>query len=299
MVGLALENSPERFVRVKDILVDGPAYRAGLRIGDVIDRVDGVFVAGSDAARAAERVRGPMGSTVTLQVLGKGDLKVIRSLGSRDGLGAWRRQRILALRARIAQIESQIAAAKPSPPAAILPLEPDIAEFRKRWRVRYARLKTQLAEVAAANRDRADIVGLVQALATEDHRGVIAHGDLRGVDDDAVTLRRFVANPAWMAMPPELWALREGSRILLSWDLAQASDFTEAYRMADSVGEYSTSQAEGEGGERFEDLAGRLKASYDVARLQVGRIQKLVNAREQARWELRAAESGHDPTEER
>lgn len=84
---------------VKEIFEGGPAARAGLRVGDVIFRIDGVSTIGMVPADATDRIRGVAGSHVVLSIqrgettfdadIGREELtipNVVASVGP-DGIG--------------------------------------------------------------------------------------------------------------------------------------------------------------------------------------------------------------------
>ena len=61
-------HSEEGGLRVFEVPPDGPAARAGLEAGDVILAIDGTEIVGMTPAQIAERLRGPVGTTVELRV---------------------------------------------------------------------------------------------------------------------------------------------------------------------------------------------------------------------------------------
>ena len=71
--GIGLELTMEDgLVKVVDPIDDTPAFRAGLKTGDLISAIDGTSVEGLPLNDAVDRLRGPSNSTVTLTVLHKG-----------------------------------------------------------------------------------------------------------------------------------------------------------------------------------------------------------------------------------
>jgi carboxyl-terminal processing protease len=66
-VGLELE-ACFPYPRVSGVFPGSPAFRAGIREGDLIVRVDGEETSGLDLARVAEKIRGPAGSRLWLTV---------------------------------------------------------------------------------------------------------------------------------------------------------------------------------------------------------------------------------------
>jgi carboxyl-terminal processing protease len=68
-------------------IAGSPAERAGIRPGDVIDRIDGASVAGLTVDDSVKRVRGPKGTTVTLTLVrGEGrpfDVAIVRDIITR------------------------------------------------------------------------------------------------------------------------------------------------------------------------------------------------------------------------
>lgn len=58
-------------VRVVSPIEDSPAYKAGLKTGDLVFEIDGKNVKGMTLSEAINKIRGPKGTTVTLSVLRK------------------------------------------------------------------------------------------------------------------------------------------------------------------------------------------------------------------------------------
>jgi carboxyl-terminal processing protease len=61
--------------RVAVIFLEGPAYRAGLREGDLITAVDGKTVSGTANDEIVTKIRGPEGTSVTLTIVRAGEPK--------------------------------------------------------------------------------------------------------------------------------------------------------------------------------------------------------------------------------
>jgi carboxyl-terminal processing protease len=62
-------------LEIVDVIPESPAKRAGLRPGDVITKVNGKSIAGSAAATAPDRIKGPPGTSVTLTIERKGKVR--------------------------------------------------------------------------------------------------------------------------------------------------------------------------------------------------------------------------------
>ncbi len=54
-------------VVIQEVHPSGPAGRAGLQVGDIIQRVDGISMKGSTIPAAVERMTGPVGTTVRIE----------------------------------------------------------------------------------------------------------------------------------------------------------------------------------------------------------------------------------------
>jgi len=65
--------SEEGGLRVVDAPASGPAARAGVREGDRIVAIDGEPVDAMDMSEVVERLRGPAGSTVELEIARAGE----------------------------------------------------------------------------------------------------------------------------------------------------------------------------------------------------------------------------------
>jgi carboxyl-terminal processing protease len=86
-VGASLDPDPLG-ARVDTAFEDGPAYRAGLRDGDLITAVDGKSIAGVNLNEVVSRIKGPEGTTVKLTIT--------RSGASQPQVLSIRRARIVA-----------------------------------------------------------------------------------------------------------------------------------------------------------------------------------------------------------
>ncbi|MBF0628986.1 MAG: S41 family peptidase [Magnetococcales bacterium] len=74
--GLGIEISrDERGVKVVAPIEDTPAYRVGIKAGDIIIKIDDVNTADMDLLEAVKKMRGKPGSKITLQVARKGENK--------------------------------------------------------------------------------------------------------------------------------------------------------------------------------------------------------------------------------
>ncbi|HIC90151.1 MAG TPA: S41 family peptidase [Anaerolineae bacterium] len=82
-IGARVEKAKGGGVRIVEPFQDWPAWKAGLRRGDIIVAVDGTDITQLDLTQAISRIRGPKGTTVTLTIVRKGvakpfDVKVTR-----------------------------------------------------------------------------------------------------------------------------------------------------------------------------------------------------------------------------
>jgi len=66
-IGLVISTSPEGAV-VERVVIGGPAWQAGMRMGDVIVEVDARPLAGVPSLGVAQLLRGPVGSEVEMTV---------------------------------------------------------------------------------------------------------------------------------------------------------------------------------------------------------------------------------------
>ncbi len=76
-VGVALDQDPQNpggFV-VTTVTYKSPADKAKIRRGDRLLKIDGMDVAGQNLQQLADKIRGPVGSTVTLTISGGGGLR--------------------------------------------------------------------------------------------------------------------------------------------------------------------------------------------------------------------------------
>ncbi|MBF0341310.1 MAG: PDZ domain-containing protein [Magnetococcales bacterium] len=74
--GLGIEISrDDRGIRIVSPIEDTPAYRAGMKSGDIIVKIDDVNTTDMDLLDAVKKMRGKPGSKITLQVVRKGESK--------------------------------------------------------------------------------------------------------------------------------------------------------------------------------------------------------------------------------
>lgn len=72
--GLGIEVTMENgLVKVVSPIDDTPAWRAGIKAGDLISRIDGEPVMGMSLNEAVEKMRGPVGTKIRLEILRKGE----------------------------------------------------------------------------------------------------------------------------------------------------------------------------------------------------------------------------------
>lgn len=77
--GIGIEPGPDKLgLQVLEVFPGTPAAEAGLVAGDVIVAVNGTSLAGRSTTFAAELIRGPAGTSVTLTVLGNGRRQLVR-----------------------------------------------------------------------------------------------------------------------------------------------------------------------------------------------------------------------------
>lgn len=74
-IGAVLSLDEQQRCVIRDVVAGGPAERAGLRAKDVLLEIDGAPLHGMSLADAVERIRGPVGTTVTLLVEREGNLQ--------------------------------------------------------------------------------------------------------------------------------------------------------------------------------------------------------------------------------
>lgn len=83
--GLGIEVTMEKgFVKIISPIDDTPAYKAGLKAGDYISKINGEAVVGKSLDDAVEKMRGLSGTSVTLEILRKGEDKPLEFKITRD-----------------------------------------------------------------------------------------------------------------------------------------------------------------------------------------------------------------------
>ena len=75
---------PGGTIQVRQIVAGGPAYLAGIRVGDIITHIDGKTTAGADFNTVIQKnLRGRAGSKVTITIRRKNDNKTYSVLLTR------------------------------------------------------------------------------------------------------------------------------------------------------------------------------------------------------------------------
>ena len=83
--GLGIEVTMENgLVKVVSPIDDTPAFRAGIQPGDFISHIDGVQVTGMTLSEAVDKMRGKVGSKITLTILREGANEPIEKTMARD-----------------------------------------------------------------------------------------------------------------------------------------------------------------------------------------------------------------------
>jgi len=70
-IGISISIRNQR-VTVMSPMEDGPAYKLGIRAGDVIDKIDGISTQGMNLNEAVSRIRGPEGEPVRITIRRQG-----------------------------------------------------------------------------------------------------------------------------------------------------------------------------------------------------------------------------------
>ncbi|WP_135080127.1 S41 family peptidase [Terasakiella sp. SH-1] len=72
-LGIQVSMDPSGLVKVISPIDDTPAYKAGIKAGDLISHLDGEAVSGLTLNQAVDKMRGPVGSDITMTVRRNGE----------------------------------------------------------------------------------------------------------------------------------------------------------------------------------------------------------------------------------
>lgn len=251
MIGLMLEKSPEGFVRVEDVLEAGPAYRAGLRIGDVIDRIDGTFAAVLSVREAVSRVKGALGSTVVITVEGKGDMRIQRALSVAAVTAGWRQQQIGRLQRQLTEAEARLLKAHQA-------IAPEFPWVESAWTKHTAAVKGPLGKLIAKTGQSADARDLAIALERRDFQQVASALPLES------HFETMAVTPGLQTLPLTFHHLKLSAALLASKHCIEQRDYRQAAKALSLFrhgGDYSYSSATGEFN-RYDQLIRKLDKAY-------------------------------------
>jgi hypothetical protein len=264
MIGLMLEKSPEGFVRVKDILEAGPAYRGGLRIGDVIDRIDGTFAAVLSTREAVALVKGPQGSTVVIAVEGKGDMRIQRALSLAAVTAGWHQQKIGRLQRQLNESEARLLKAHQA-------IASEFPWVESAWTKHATAVKGPLGKLIAKTGKSADARGLAIALERRDFQRVASVLPLEN------HFETMVMTPGLQTLPHAFHHLKLSAAILASKHYLAQRDFkkaAEVLSLATHGADHSYSSATGEF-DRYNQIIRNLDKAYRQLAWMSGEIHSL------------------------
>jgi carboxyl-terminal processing protease len=72
-LGIQVSQDPAGFIKVISPIDDTPAFKAGLKTGDIISHIDGKSISGMTLNDAVEQMRGPVGSDIALKIQRPGE----------------------------------------------------------------------------------------------------------------------------------------------------------------------------------------------------------------------------------
>ncbi len=96
-IGVRITKEPNKPLKVVTPLLDTPAYKAKIRAGDLIMKVDGVSTANKTIDKLVKRIMGPTGSTVVLTIKRRGvpkpfEVSVVRKAVRIRTVKGWQRR---------------------------------------------------------------------------------------------------------------------------------------------------------------------------------------------------------------
>jgi hypothetical protein len=251
MIGLMLEKSPEGFVRVEDVLESGPAYQGGLRVGDVIDRIDGTFAAVLSVRQAVALVKGSLGSTVVITVEGKGDMRIQRALSMAAVTAGWHQQKIGRMQGELKAFEARLLKAHQA-------IVPEFPWVESAWIQHVATVKGPLGQLIAKTGQAADARGLATALERRDFPKVASVLPLES------HFETMAMTPGLQTLPLEFHHLKLSAALLASKHFVEQRDYRQAAKALNLFrhgGDFSYSSPTSEFN-RYDQLIRKLDKAY-------------------------------------